>query len=214
VLLPAAELAGEYATPGQTPGQLEWSASVAQLLSFAIPEADRPRGADLWGTDEQWFWASLFIGTATVILAGAGVSRRRARPLLLVAAVCALLSLGHNLGLSAWVLQWPGLRSFRYPAKYAIGAMFAVSMLAGVGLQRIQASGRRWWPYGGFVVGVAVGLVLASRLHQVREGFALGAPWALFISALLVATMLGLRRRGVPWLIAFEALLAPGSLCS
>ena len=173
VLLPAAELAREFTEPGVMPsGQLEWSASLSQLVSFAVPDGDRPRLGDIWGGGDQWFWASLFAGTATVILAAAGVTRRRARPLVVLAVGCAVLALGRNFAVAELLLQLPVLRAFRYPAKYAIGALFAVSMLAGVGAGRLLASaraGRSQWAFVAGVVGVAFGLVIASRVMVVRS---------------------------------------------
>ena len=76
VLLPAAELAREFTEPGSVPsGQLEWSTSWAQLWSLGLPDADRPRVGGVWETSDQWFLASLFVGTAAVIFAGASLRR-------------------------------------------------------------------------------------------------------------------------------------------
>ena len=214
VLLPAAEMAREFTEPGSVPsGQLEWSTSFAQLWSLAVPDADRPREGGVWETSDQWFLASLFVGTAAVIFAAASVRRRRARPLLILAAICALLCLGHNFALSELVLQLPVLRSFRYPAKYTEGLLFAISMLAGVGVQRLRAMHpHHRWPFAAGAFGVVLGLFAASRAFEVRSGFTTGAAWALCVGLFALVLLLRVRRPfavGAAVLVGFELLVAP-----
>ncbi len=227
VLLPTAELAIEWATPGQPPpGQLEWSMSFRQLFSFALPGADRPWGDQVWA-DDQWFLASLFIGTATVFLAGLGVSRRPARPLFAMAVGCLLLALGRHFAPAAWALHLPGLGAFRYPVKYAVGAMFGLSVLGGVGAQRAGAwlrVGSRQTALGPGVValflGVAGGVALISLVFAstVNSGFVSAARWAWVTSCLVTALLLVVRTRpgwgrrwplGLAGVVCFEALFAP-----
>ena len=219
LLLPAAELSREFTRAGSAPaGQLEWSASLAQLVAIALPEADRPRVGAIWGTSDQWFWASLFIGASVVALSFAGVLlRKRARRLFAIAVFFALLSMGRNFGLAELFLRLPVLDGFRYPAKYLAATLFVVSMLAGIGVNRLQALARSRRIVNGFfaaTVGVAIGLVASARLLTgLREGFAAASAWSLCISVLLAAILVWRSSRHLALttagLVALEMLLAP-----
>lgn len=188
VALPAAELSREYTKPGEVPaGLTEWSLSWAQLVSIGVPDADLPRAGGYWGGADQRFLFSLFIGSLATMLALIGVRERRARPFVVLAVVCLLLALGKHLVISEWLLRVPPFRLFRYPVKYGVGALFALSVLAGFGARRLGAlvRRRRSLPVVTGLLGLGVGLFAASRLEGVREGFHDGAPWFLGGAAVL-----------------------------
>jgi hypothetical protein len=215
VALPAAELARASTRPGELPaGRLEWSLSWAQLVAMVIPDADRPRQGPYWGGVDQRFLFSLFIGSAAGLFALGSATRRRARAVLALLLVCAALALGKSTPVSEALLQLPPFRLFRYPAKYAVGALFALSLLSGVGLQRLRAMARRRSPWALHVVlggvGAFAGLFLAARGG--RSGAQLGSTWALVVVAIAAAALLLLRRRAGPFaagLVALELLAAP-----
>lgn len=209
VALPAFELTREWTRPGAlASGATEWSVSWAQLLSIGVPGADLPRVGGYWGAEDQHFIFTLFIGSSAVLLALLGVTVRRARPVLVLTALCLLLCLGKNLGLSELLLKVPPFRLFRYPAKYAVGALFGLSLLAGFGARRLVALSRRGKPEAALaMLGGAIGIVLSARWSWVRDGFRSGAPWLV-----LAAVVLFLARKH-PRLIAFavaaELMLVP-----
>lgn len=209
VALPAFELIREWTKPGSvTSGALEWSVSAPQLLSMAVPGADLPRAGGYWGAADQHFLFTLFIGSTTVLLALLGVTVRRVRPVLVLMLFCLLLSLGKNNALSELLLQVPPFRLFRYPAKYAVGALFGLSVLAGFGARRLAALSRRGRPEAAFaMLGVAIGVVLSARLSWARDGFRAGAPWLLLAASVLFVARK--RPRWIAFAAAAEFMLAP-----
>jgi len=193
VALPAAELSREYTRAGEpTVGALQWSVSWQQLLSIAVPDADLPRAGSYWGGDDQRFIFSLFVGTTAVLLAIFGASSRRARPLLALTALCLVLALGKHFVVSKLLLSFPPFSLFRYPAKYAVGALFGLSMLAGFGARRLLAlvRQRRWIPIA-VVAGLPLGLAASALLPNAREGLREHAWW-LVVVAVSVALATGL----------------------
>ncbi len=217
VLLPAAELARAFTRPGEAAsGALEWSLSWQQLVALFVPDADLPRQGGYWGGADQRFLFSLFLGVAPVALAAGAVTRRRVRWLVIFGAGALLLALGKHLVVSEWLLALPPLRLFRYPAKYGLALMFALSVLGGVGAQVAIARTRRHvtrvLPWAAGIAGVAFGLFGAARLLETREGFETGARWTLDVALVLAAmVVLGRRRVGpaLAVLVTFELWLAP-----
>lgn len=209
VALPALELTREWTQPGAaTAGAMEWSLSWAQLVSIFAPGADLPRVGTFWGGADQRFLYTLFIGTTAVLLALVGVTARRARPVLALTLLCLVLSLGKHFAPAELLLSLPPFSLFRYPVKYAVGALFGLSLLAGFGARRLGALSRRGLraPSLGLLAFV-LGLALASRLDAAREGFRTAGPWVALAGAALV---LG-RRRPVlmACVVAAELSLAP-----
>lgn len=204
-LLPAAEYALN-STRGSLQGVLEWSTSPAQVASVAIPFADHPREL-YWGKD-QWFVVTVFAGTLTCALACAAVRRsRRVWPLAALGAAFLLLSMGRYFPPAALLLELPPFHLFRYPSKYLVGALFILSLLAGLGVDRLVAvlrhrpASRRAaiLALGGMLVALAVGLPL-SRLPAFRTGLQSGVLWALLATGAAAAAVLAVhprRRRAV-----------------
>ncbi len=209
VALPTFELSREWTQPGETAsGAVEWSVSAAQVLSIFVPGADLPRAGPYWGGDDQRFVFTLFTGALGTMLAMLGVRVKRARPVLVLALVALVLSLGKHAPVSEWVLSLPPFKLFRYPAKYVVGALFGLSVLAGFGARRLVAVSRRARleaPVA--LLGFALGVFAASRLSWAREGFHDGAWWVLLAAVGLVL----LRRRPVllAVLVALELMRAP-----
>jgi len=195
VALPTFELSREWTQSGDaTGGALEWSVSAPQVLSIFVPDADRPRDPTYWGGADQRFLFTLFTGSLGMLLAIASVRVKRARAVVALVAVALLLSFGKHFVVSELLLSLPPFKLFRYPAKYVVGALFGLSLLAGFGARRLVAlARRRQLEVVLGLVGFAVGLVIASRLSGVREGFRAGAPWLLLASVAVLA----LRRRPV-----------------
>lgn len=215
VAIPAAELAREYTRPGEVPaGLTEWSLSWTQLLAMIVPDADRPREGSYWGGVDQRFLFTLFIGSLAGLFGIGGMARRRTRALTALFVLCVLLALGKSFFVSEVLLQAPPFRFFRYPAKYAVGALFALSLLAGVGFQRLRAMERRKRSVAlRFLLGMLAafaGLFVAARAG--RSGLQTGTAWALVIVTVAVGLVLLLRRRAGPvvaGLVVVELLFAP-----
>jgi hypothetical protein len=209
VALPAFELTREWTKPGVlTSGATEWSVSFAQLLSIGIPGADLPRAGGYWGSPDQHFIFTLFIGSTAVLLALLGTSVRRARPVLVLTVLCLLLSLGKNFGLSELLLQVPPFRLFRYPAKYAVGMLCGLSVLAGFGARRLVALTRRGKPESLLgLLGLSIGIALSSRLEWARDGFRSGVPWLLL--AAVVIFIARRRPRLLAIAVAAEMMFVP-----
>jgi len=215
VALPAAELVLAWTDPtAPAGGLLEWSMSWQQLVSIAVPDADFPRAAPFFGADQRFFF-TLLLGPTLVGTAVVGARRRRPAPLVALAVLCGVLALGAHLLPAQWLLQLPPFRFFRFPVKYAAGLLFALSMLAGFGVDRLLALGRRHPAHLRAVtasaLGGAAGLVIATvAFSGVRDGFVSGSRWTL-LSVVVAALLLQLRVRTVglvSWL-ALELLVMP-----
>ncbi|MDP1828670.1 MAG: hypothetical protein Q8L48_35720 [Archangium sp.] len=209
VALPAFELTREWTKAGApTTGATEWSVSWAQLLSMGVPGADLPRVGGYWGADDQHFIFTLFLGSTAVLLALLGVTVRRARPVLALTVLCLVLCLGKHFGLSELLLKAPPFRLFRYPAKYAVGMLFGLSVLAGFGARRLVALSRRGKPEAAVaMLGLAIGIALSSRWGWARDGFRSGAPW--FVLAAVVLFLARKHPRLIAFAVAAELMLVP-----
>jgi hypothetical protein len=213
VAFPAAELVRQYTQPGEVPaGLTEWSLSWTQLLAIVVPDADVPREGTYWGSADQRFLFSVFIGSLAGLFGPAAMTRRRSWALVALLVMSLVLALGKNFFLSEILLRAPPFRWFRYPAKYAVGGLCALSVLSGVGLQRLRALLRRKASEGFRLVlaGVAVFAALAVAGRFGREGMQSGTLWALLVAT--VAAVLALRRCAGPvvaGLVALELVCAP-----
>ncbi len=206
--LPSLELSREWVKPGAVvAGRTEWSVSGLQWLSIAVPNADFPRGS-YWGSGDQHFLATMFLGGIAACLVPAGVLSRRARPLALVTLGCVVLAVGKNVPAVAWLHELPPFRLFRYPVKYGVGALFGLSLLAGFGLRHLAVARRRHGPRLPLaLLGFALGLAVASRSEGAPEGLTDGAPWLVLAAALVL-----LLHRRPAWLavaVALEVVSAP-----
>lgn len=209
VALPTLELSRTWTQPGEAAsGALEWSVSLAQLLSIFVPDGDLPRTAAWWGGADQRFLFTLFTGAGGFLLALVGAGSRRVRPVVAIGAALVVLSLGRHFVVSEAVLSLPPFSLFRYPAKYLVGGLFCASLLAGFGARRLVALARkRRLEVPVAIVGFALGLVGASRLAFVREGFRDGAWWVVLVAVALFVV----RRRAwaLAGVVALELVAAP-----
>jgi hypothetical protein len=122
--------------------------------------------------------------------------------------VCLVLALGRHLLVSEALLSVPPFALFRYPAKYAVGALFGISVLAGFGARRLVASARRGrWLAPAAIGGVAIGLAASAWWPWAREGFREHAWWLVLVAGALALV----RRRPalVAGVIALELIAAP-----
>lgn len=210
VAFPVLELS-RASTAGSVPlGAREWSVSGIQLLSMFIPDADMPRSPGYWGSADQRFIFTLFIGSAAAVFASFGLRVRRARAVAIFAAVAILLSLGRHFALSDALLSLKPFSLFRYPAKYLVGGLFGVSVLAGFGARRLVAYARKGLIAPLIIVaGPILGLWLSSRFEWARDGFRSGAPW--LVAALVVMVLLRRRPKALAVFVVLELLFAPVS---
>jgi len=196
----------EYAlnsSRGGIQGTLEWSMSWAQLASMVFPFADQPRDIRYWGEDE-WFVVTLFVGAIVCALAVVGVRRsRRVWPFVAGAAMLALLAMGRHFPPAAWVLSVPPFSLFRYPAKYVVGSLFCVAVLAGFGVDRLAVLLRKL--RGPSIRGAALSLVAVAvmlllsvpitRASLFRPGLSSGVFWSVVAVGLAATLVLGVPRR-------------------
>jgi hypothetical protein len=206
--LPSLELSREWVKPGAAiAGRTEWSVSGLQWLSVAVPNADYPRGS-YWGSGDQHFLATMFLGGVAMCLVPFAASRRRARAVLLVTLACVVLAVGKNVPAVEWLHELPPFRLFRYPVKYAVGALFGLSLLAGAGAQRLAAASRQGRARGAVaLLGFAFGLSLAARGTLAPEGLADGAPWLVLAAAAVL--LLRARPAALALVVTAEVLGAP-----
>jgi Bacterial membrane protein YfhO len=133
-----------------------------------------------------WGWTSnhivfqgnelhLFPGLAAVLLAACALARRPRRLAwiyLVLTAVAAVLSLGLNSPIYAWLYNhvW-ALGGFRAPARFSILACCALAVLAGLGFSYVQhiTTARRWQRVTFVAVLVAVGLEYGSLPMYLRD---------------------------------------------
>jgi len=157
--VPLSERAGEI-----DPGFHVASLQLHNLLQFILPFINgRPGYPDqFWAGTVFEFWiGTCYLGILPLVLAGFSVlafrrsDARRQRKFLcafLLAAVFLgiLMALGENTPLYQFLYQTvPGFGHFRFPSKFLVLVLFAVSLLAGLGLQEIleicrsQVAGQR-----------------------------------------------------------------------
>jgi hypothetical protein len=201
-LVPALEFTRWSTRASGITGELEWSASLPQVLSLFWPHADEPRGA-YWHGPDAWLLASAFVGVLTCALAVLALRRsRRVMPFAVAAALLLALSLGEHFLPAKLLLRLPPFDYFRYPVKYLVGAAFCIAVLAGSGLDRLTALARR-------VTSLTPTL---SRTRERARGTSSAALAVLLLGIFGVAVVLafvGLRVlplhedavRGVPWML-------------
>ena len=113
----------------------------------------------------------MFPGVVALTLAGVGlVSRRRIAPdgaramLVCIAATGMILSLGPLTPVYEWAYQAvPPLRGLRVPSRFGILVLFAVAVLAGLGLSVLRQRTSSSWR-----TGVSIGLLMLATLESVH----------------------------------------------
>ena len=115
----------------------------AQLITLFLPHYFGTPGLEsYWATHETGIYAehTVFLGVGPIILAlvGAIASRRRKTLFLVALATFAFLfSLGINGPMQRLFLSVPGLRSMRFPGRFAYVLALCVALLAGLGVQNL-----------------------------------------------------------------------------
>lgn len=157
---------------------------VQELVGFVLPYAfgfDRPadvtetyyhRGTGYWGAGVNSWETCVYVGVPALVLAALGARRSRFWSGVLVVSV--LLMLGGPLW--AVVRHLPGFSGFRFPARFALGAVAAIAVLAAHGLDVVRTmrrprvvATRLWWTAALFslTTGFAY-LGLHTRLGELR----------------------------------------------
>ena len=198
MLIPALELAAHSDRKSLTlENRMEWSTSWSQLVNTVWIGADAPLPTEYFGEDQR-ILLSAVVGTVLGALALLGASvRRRGRRLAVLAAVFALLSLGGHLAASRYLLSLPVLNTFRYPGKYLTLVFTCMSLLAGLGVDRLGAWARH-------------------RPRTARDAAAFAAGLLLFFLSGSAAIFMLHARTGAPaglrWCIAWLAILGGATL--
>jgi hypothetical protein len=143
-----------------------YSLPLEGLFTLLVPELfGDGEGLAYWG--RWWFWdASIFLGVATLVLAGLGVrygppeSRRVALPLLLFSLLLALGSRSPVYDLCYRLI--PAFDSFRAPSKYAYHASLFAALLAARGLESLLRDARGAAPAAALAACLALALGLGG----------------------------------------------------
>lgn len=188
-LLPAAEHIGFTDRGAGTHNQLAWSATSLDLFSILWPLANSPPADG----HEQLFpvlYAGVFVVTSAGFALAGRAARRRLLPLALIGVFFLFLSPGAGFLPAERVLGLFPFSLFRYPVKYALGAIFLLFPVAACGLDRIAALARR---------GRLRGAVSGRLVLAIACGLAGGVPFArmalreeALMGLLLVGLMCGL----------------------
>ena len=134
---------------------------------FGRPSEFSPVFAWLGGATAQGltyqFVPSIFIGGPLLFLSALALrsesaTRRTRRSATTLAVACGVLlwvALGRTLGATQALSPVPVWGSFRYPEKLVGPLTLCLTLLAGMGLDRLRKHPRRWWPALLFVVALA-----------------------------------------------------------
>jgi len=96
-----------------------------------------PARGDYWGYGNYWEDA-VYIGVLPLLMAFGAILRRKplAKGLLALAALSFTLALGKNTPVFPWLYRWvPTFAMFQAPTRFSIWAVFALALLAGMGVQ-------------------------------------------------------------------------------
>ena len=150
-----------------------WSFHPLRLIELVAPEALGDPDAHYPGArivgDRGTTWPlvpSVYLGAGAMLLVlGAFRRRDRAAP-----ALGGLAILGLSIALGRFfvvhrVLRWlvPPLSYMRFPEKYLVVVVFAVALLAGLGADRVWASGFRMYKRSLFFLGALAALALTAE---------------------------------------------------
>jgi len=143
-LVPFAELVS-HSSRGAAGGSMAVGTSLppAQLITLFLPHYFGTPGLEsYWATHETGIYAehTVFLGVAPLVLAtvGAIASKRRKALFLVALGIFAFLfSLGINGPMQRLFLSVPGLRSMRFPGRFAYVLALCVAVLAGLGVQNL-----------------------------------------------------------------------------
>lgn len=148
-LLPFLELAGQSIRQNSLSYQeaIVWSASPIDLLSFLMQDPYGSLSSDIakYWTRQSWL-KTLYVGGIPFILAAIYVVREREKKyyLLILAAASLFLALGGFNPLYQYLYQFaPAINKIRYPVKFLFLGIFALAVMAGLGLQRVLADIRK-----------------------------------------------------------------------
>jgi hypothetical protein len=205
VLIPAAELARLSERRIEEIDLLEWSVSLPDLVSVALPLANEP-SSGLWGADQALI-NSLLVGSLPCVLALLSMRRRGPAAILgLAAVVLAAMSLGKYFSPAAHLAALPPFNLFRYPVKWLIGSVFCICLLSALGIERAVALARSVRPsllrIGLAIVGAGATAALCAILpwaRIVRAGTRFGSVWFAITVGLALVVFLGVppgARRG------------------
>jgi hypothetical protein len=160
-----------------------------------------------------WSKQMYVVGAAGLALALVGFTRRRAWPLIPLAAAGFITALGYAVGSAgpfALLKRLPVYEALRYPERYLIVVALAVAVAAAHAVRLFEVMGRRrrW---------ARVGLLLAAAALVVNAGFLLNDFHAVAAGRVLAPAPPVVARpfkqaRGNRWLAAFYAPMSRGSL--
>ncbi len=196
-LLPTMELAPQtYRAAITYQKSLEGSLSWSQLITALVPKffgVSDASGYRYWGPGPYWhYWETCFyIGIPSLLLALAGLSALRSRPMFAFLAVASAFTLLVALG-DSFVLHrilfsvLPGYSKFRDPARILMLYSMAMALLAGLGSHTLlqgNPAERRRAAYGGAIAAAAVLVVLLAVKPSTATTVAAGAREAQMMSA-------------------------------
>ncbi|MBN2502858.1 MAG: YfhO family protein [Anaerolineales bacterium] len=205
-LLPTAEylLQSQRAAEVEVEWALTYSFWPWRFLTLFVPDLfGNPRMGDFWGYATYWEDA-LYIGMLAILLALGGIVRRGKNSdqkaltwfLLAVIAVSFLFALGKNTPVFPWLYRHvPTFDMFQAPARYTIWAVFALALLAGLGVEGWRRPEGRWlyWSrlgtMGMFAVSFGAGL---GWYVLTQSEFSFGEIKPTFVPALALAGFWGL----------------------
>ena len=184
-VLPTMELANLSLRSGGISFQqfVNMSLPPERLLTLLLPDLfGNSAHGTYWGRQEGFFIQLCpYVGLLTLFLAllGARESRSSARGFfVLLGTLGLLLSLGRYTGFFDLLHQVPMLREFRIPTRFLLWWSFAVSVLAGLGAERLLTDARPLripWRFCAFLsvalASVAVLLVMGAGTGEGRELF-------------------------------------------
>jgi hypothetical protein len=139
-LLPTAEylLQSQRSSQVEIDFALNYSFWPWRFLTLLAPDMfGNPARGDYWGYGNYWEDA-VYIGLLQLLMALAAILRRKplAKGLFALAVLSFLLALGKNTPVFPWLYKWvPTFDMFQAPTRFSIWAVFALSLLAGMGVQ-------------------------------------------------------------------------------
>jgi hypothetical protein len=140
----------------------EFSATPVDFLAIAFSNAFVQATNPAWDITQSWYpggvvWSTLevyaFVGLPAIAFAVAGFATRRARPLLLLAAVLIAIPIVGVFKPDLWAAI-PGLNGLRHPVRVYLMLDLVLAIVAGIGVARIGRISRSRAPM--FVVGALI----------------------------------------------------------